>query len=68
MDILKAREEKPFESFEDIKNRVPMLSDPVKLIVRRVLMELDVEAPNGENVSTTYSRDRPSRGGADPSI
>jgi putative nucleotide binding protein len=42
-DIIKAREEKPFENFEDIKNRVPMLSDPVKLIVKRILLEMDVD-------------------------
>jgi putative nucleotide binding protein len=40
-DIIKARKEKPFESFEDIKKRVPMLSDPVKLIAKRILLELD---------------------------
>ncbi|MCQ8905773.1 MAG: DUF655 domain-containing protein [Methanothermobacter sp.] len=56
-DILKAREEKPFESFEDIKNRVPMLSDPVKLIVRRVLMELDVEgAKRGKRKYNIFTR------------
>ncbi|ADL59280.1 DUF655 domain-containing protein [Methanothermobacter marburgensis] len=56
-DILKAREEKPFESFEDIKNRVPMLSDPVKLIVRRILMELDVEgAKRGKRKYTIFTR------------
>ncbi len=42
-DIIKAREEKPFESFEDIKSRVPMLSDPVKILVKRVLLELDAD-------------------------
>lgn len=42
-DIIKAREEKPFENFEDIKNRVPMMSDPVKLLVKRVLLELDAD-------------------------
>ncbi|MGJ7028784.1 MULTISPECIES: DUF655 domain-containing protein [Methanothermobacter] len=56
-DILKAREEKPFESFEDIKNRIPMLSDPVKLIVKRVLMELDVEgARRGKRKYMIFTR------------
>ncbi|MEL7670810.1 DUF655 domain-containing protein [Methanobacterium sp.] len=41
-DIIKARQEKPFESFDDLKKRVPMLSDPVKLLSKRVLMELEV--------------------------
>jgi len=39
--IIEARKERPFESFEDIKKRVPLLPDPEKLIVRRVLAELD---------------------------
>jgi len=37
--IIELRERVPFESFEDMKERVN-LSDPVKLIVRRVLKEL----------------------------
>jgi putative nucleotide binding protein len=40
-DILKARKEKEFESYQDIKNRVPMLADPVKLISKRILLELE---------------------------
>ncbi|HTY44359.1 MAG TPA: DUF655 domain-containing protein [Patescibacteria group bacterium] len=39
-DILKAREEKPFESFEDIRQRVPNLPDPEKAIERRIFKEL----------------------------
>jgi len=39
--IIEARKERPFESFEDIKKRVPLLPDPEKLIVRRVMAELD---------------------------
>ncbi len=38
--ILKARDEKKFESFEDISKRVPLLQDPAKLISERVLAEL----------------------------
>lgn len=38
--ILEEREKKPFESFEDIKNRVPTLGDPKKVIVQRILKEL----------------------------
>jgi putative nucleotide binding protein len=40
-DILKARKVKKFESFDDIKNRVPMLADPSKLILKRILLELE---------------------------
>jgi putative nucleotide binding protein len=39
--IIDARKEKPFESFEEIKKRVPLLPDPEKLIIRRVMAELD---------------------------
>jgi len=38
--IIDAREEKPFESFSDISNRVPLLQDPVKLLTERVIEEL----------------------------
>lgn len=40
-DIIDQRKEKPFESFEDIKKRVPLLSDPVKIIIRRIMEELE---------------------------
>ena len=43
-DIIKARQEKPFENFDDLKKRVPMLSNPVKLLSKRVLMELEATA------------------------
>jgi putative nucleotide binding protein len=38
--ILKARDEKRFESFEDISKRVALLQDPAKLITERILAEL----------------------------
>jgi putative nucleotide binding protein len=38
--IIKAREEKKFESFADISARVPLLQDPAKLITERILSEL----------------------------
>lgn len=64
-DILKAREEKKFESFEDIKKRVPMLADPVKLLVKRVLMELDVDkARRGKRKYVLFTR--PPRRGVEP--
>lgn len=40
-DIINATKEAKFTSFEDIKTRVPMLADPVKLIAKRVHMELE---------------------------
>ncbi|MCL5008431.1 MAG: DUF655 domain-containing protein [Candidatus Marsarchaeota archaeon] len=38
--ILDAREDKPFESFEDMSKRVSLLQDPIKLLTDRVLEEL----------------------------
>jgi len=38
--ILDAREEKPFDSFEDLKKRVSNLPDPSKAIEKRILEEL----------------------------
>jgi putative nucleotide binding protein len=39
--IIEARKEKQFESFEELKSRVPLLPDPEKLVVRRVMAELE---------------------------
>jgi putative nucleotide binding protein len=44
MDILNEREKKPFESFEEIKQRVQLMPDPKKIIVKRVLEELQDES------------------------
>lgn len=38
--ILAAREEKPFESFEDIKARVNNIPDPAKAVEKRIIEEL----------------------------
>src|SRR3989339_2054857 len=40
-EIINAREEKPFESFEDLKKRVKLIPDPEKVVIRRVLEELE---------------------------
>lgn len=42
--ILDARDQKEFESFQDITQRVPLLQDPVKLIAERVIVELKGES------------------------
>jgi putative nucleotide binding protein len=39
-DILKEREEKPFENFEDMRNRIQNLPDPQKAVERRIIEEL----------------------------
>jgi len=39
-EILNQREQKPFESFADLKERIPNLPDPEKAIERRIFQEL----------------------------
>ncbi len=39
--ILEERRVKPFESFEDLKNRVDLLPDPKNAIIKRIIVELD---------------------------
>jgi putative nucleotide binding protein len=41
VDILDARRKKPFESFDDIRNRVKLFPDPMKTVVRRVVDEIE---------------------------
>ena len=38
--LIEARKEKPFESFEDIKERVHNMPDPAKAIEKRIMEEL----------------------------
>jgi len=42
-EILRERKIKPFESFEDLKNRVKFLIDPKKMIKERIIRELNDE-------------------------
>ena len=39
--IIEARQEKPFESFLDLKNRVKLMPDPEKIVIKRILQELE---------------------------
>ena len=41
MELLEIREEKPFTSYQDIKERVKLMPDPEKLVVRRIMQELE---------------------------
>ncbi len=41
-ELIKAREEKAFESFDDIKNRIKSIPDPRKAIEKRIMEELTV--------------------------
>jgi putative nucleotide binding protein len=39
--IISERKVKPFSSFKDIRERVPLLPDPEKMVVKRVLEEIE---------------------------
>ena len=39
-EVIESRKEKPFESFDDLKNRVKLLPDPKQVVVKRILLEL----------------------------
>jgi putative nucleotide binding protein len=39
--ILEAREQKPFDNFDDMKKRVPLLPDPAQIVVGRISEELE---------------------------
>ena len=39
--IIESRDEKPFENFSDLKNRVKLMPDPEKAVLRRILQELE---------------------------
>lgn len=41
IEIIEQREEKPFESFGDLKTRVKLLPDPETIIIKRIFEELD---------------------------
>ena len=56
-EIIEAREEKPFESFEDISERLPTLADPAGMIVKRVQQELDTSVPKrGKNKYNIFTQ------------
>ncbi len=40
-EVINARKGKPFENFEDLKNRVKLIPDPKGMVVKRVLSELE---------------------------
>ena len=39
--IIEERRDKPFKSFEDLKSRVKLLPNPEKMIIKRILLELE---------------------------
>lgn len=40
-EIIEEREKSPFKDFEDIKNRVKLIPDPEKVIIKRIMLELE---------------------------
>ncbi|MCF7867037.1 DUF655 domain-containing protein [Candidatus Woesearchaeota archaeon] len=40
-EIVEKREDEPFKSFEDIKSRVKLMPDPEKVVVKRIMQELE---------------------------
>ncbi len=40
-ELIEARQEKEFANFEDIKNRVKLMPDPKKAIIKRILEEIE---------------------------
>lgn len=40
-EIIEERKEKPFESFEDLKARVKLMPDPEKVLLKRIIKELE---------------------------
>ena len=40
-EVLEARKERPFDSFEDLKSRVKLLPDPKQVVVKRIMLELE---------------------------
>ncbi len=61
-ELIEERKKKPFESFEDISNRIKPLSDPRKLIVKRILSELEEEGKTGKAKYKLFVSPLPPRG------
>ena len=45
--IIESRDEKPFESFADLKARVKLLPDPEKAVIKRIMLELEGKEKHG---------------------
>ncbi len=50
-EILDQRRDQPFDSFEDIKKRVALIPDPLKAVIKRIIMEV-----NGEDKYRVFVR------------
>ena len=50
MEIVRIRNMKLFESFEDLTKRVKLLPDPKKLLIKRIIWELRGEDDRGKQI------------------
>jgi putative nucleotide binding protein len=53
-NILNERKVKKFESFEDLKKRIAMLPDPKKMIIKRIIAELEGKDRHRLFVGSTF--------------
>lgn len=60
--LLEEREKQPFESLEDLKKRVPTLSDPIGIFIQRVLSELQGKEKYYLFTKPPFNRPPPSHG------
>lgn len=51
-EIIEERRGEPFKNFEDLKTRVKLMPDPKKMIMKRIIMEI-----NGEEKHNLFVRD-----------
>ncbi len=58
-DIIKARTQKPFDSFEDISERVKLLPAPLKTITKRIRLELEDDSLNHYLFARPPVKERP---------
>jgi putative nucleotide binding protein len=56
--ILEARDSKPFESLDDIHARLPLMPDPVQLIVNRIMEEMQAKVQHYLFVRPPRSEER----------
>jgi len=40
-DIVGERRKKPFDDFKDLQTRIPMLADPKKMVIKRIIEDLE---------------------------
>ncbi|MDN5327583.1 MAG: putative nucleotide binding protein [Candidatus Woesearchaeota archaeon] len=54
-ELIEARDEKPFESFEDMRTRIKQLPDVVEMLTKRIIIELS--EPEKHRLFVKYKRE-----------